>query len=277
MAENNEKTLTEIYKALKKNEKIDTGRFSPSFLLSLFDFGYLKTRPSKTDKVLWEECFECKYPIYPSDITKKAEKKLREFVKRRKDEEKEEKEWREQRAERGFSDEDTWNIYAWFLDIMPKMLQQMRDNLHGFPGGTMFGLDKAVSETAIDDDAEKEPGLIKWEQTLDRMIFLLKEMNEDTCSYENPYEDEYFKMEEAFRKEYGIFGDGLKTEEEKAEEEKTGSHRMYFPTDFPDLFPHAAEIWNNYILHEAYKKHYADNCKEEFFHLFSQNFWDLWD
>lgn len=33
----------------------------------------------------------------------------------------------------GFSREDTWDIGSWFCEIMPKMLQYLRLNTHGYP------------------------------------------------------------------------------------------------------------------------------------------------
>ena len=74
-----------------------------------------------------------------------------------------------QRYKRKFADVDVWNINTWFLDIMPKMLMQLKDERYGYPYG-------------MTDD--------EWERVLGRMIFCFTEANEDTCSMKNEYEDQ---------------------------------------------------------------------------------------
>lgn len=74
--------------------------------------------------------------------------------------------WKGQRFKRGYSDCDTWNIDNWFLTIMPKMLQDLKDNLHGHP---------------VEMNQEE------WENLLDKMIYCFKEANEDTCSKINEF------------------------------------------------------------------------------------------
>lgn len=274
-----QETLLELYEKIKNGEEIDTGYLSAKFISDCFHFGFLKEKPSKKHQKWFKDAFECDYPVYPSDIPKKVKKELTKYIKDRKEDEKREEKWKQQRYKRGYSDCDCWNIYSWFLDIMPKMLQQMRDDLHGFPSrlSVICQNNQAVSNTVLDENAEEEPGFTKWKETLDRMIFLLKEMNEETCSYENPYEKDYYKMNVDFHKKYGIFGEGLKSDEEKEEEKKKHSSRAYFPTDFPELYPNAKDLSHQYFNHEIYKNIYMNKCREEFFNLFSQHFYDLWD
>ena len=52
---------------------------------------------------------------------------------------------------------------------------------------------------------------------------------------------------------------------------------MYFPTDFPDRYPTAQEINDKYFEYERKIFEYRDQCKKEFFELFSEYFWQLWD
>ena len=84
--------------------------------------------------------------------------------------------YRVQRALRGWADCDAWNIDTWFLEVMPQILQNLKDNLHTHPG-TMT-------------EAE-------WNSILGTMIFLLSEMNEDTCSQRNDTSDNFFYRERA--------------------------------------------------------------------------------
>lgn len=72
--------------------------------------------------------------------------------------------YRFQRAFRGWADCDTWDMDFWFMEVMKPMLQHLRDTHQGHPG--------ELTEEA-------------WNVVLDRMIFLLTEMDENTCSQQN--------------------------------------------------------------------------------------------
>ena len=139
-----------------------------------------------------------------------------------------------QRLIRGYSDYDVWDIDLWFLNVMPQMLKQLKDTTHSaplLPGTTM--------ETCHEE----------WERILDRMIFLLNEMDEDKCSYKNPYEEEW---EKGIEERFASMVDGGRTPQDK------------------ELF----EKWRG---EEQNKYKYIQLCKEEFFDLFSKYFYSLWD
>lgn len=69
-----------------------------------------------------------------------------------------------QRASRGWADCDAWNIDTWFLKVMPQILQHLKDNMYTHP--------VTITEA-------------EWNSILGTMIFLLSEMDEDTCSQKN--------------------------------------------------------------------------------------------
>ena len=46
--------------------------------------------------------------------------------------------WKIQRFKRGYADVDVWNFETWFLDTIPKMLNQLKKQLHGCPIGMEF-------------------------------------------------------------------------------------------------------------------------------------------
>lgn len=69
--------------------------------------------------------------------------------------------YRFQRAFRGWADCDTWDMDFWFMEVMKPMLQHLRDTHTSHPGN--------LTEEA-------------WNVVLNRMIFLLNEMDENTCS-----------------------------------------------------------------------------------------------
>lgn len=85
-----------------------------------------------------------------------------------------------QRITKGYCDKDLWNIDGWFMDIMPNMLQQFKENRHGSPG--ILGTDYVNADgIRCNDTCHQE-----WDEILDKMIFLFREMNEETCQKKNP-------------------------------------------------------------------------------------------
>ena len=46
--------------------------------------------------------------------------------------------WKIQRFKRGYADVDVWDFETWFLDIIPKMLTQLKKELHGCPINMQF-------------------------------------------------------------------------------------------------------------------------------------------
>lgn len=79
--------------------------------------------------------------------------------------------YRFQRAFRGWADYDVLSMDTWFMEVIPQMLQYQRDC--------------KVSTPVFDVDESYEENREKWDQILDKMIFLCQEMNEDTCSKKN--------------------------------------------------------------------------------------------
>ena len=115
--------------------------------------------------------------------------------------------YRTQRACRGWADCDTWSIDMWFLEVVPQMLGHLRENRCSQPA-------HMTSE--------------EWNSILGAMIFLLNEMNEETCSQQNDIE---------------------------------------YTSDNADKF----------LARERELSNYMDHCKDEFFKMFSEHFYDLWD
>lgn len=192
------------------------------------------------------------------------------FELRRKEDEKFEDKMRQQRYERGYSDRDVWNINTWFISTLKPMLIQLRKDHAGSPAflGKNYQNENGIW---VNDTCHEE-----WDKILDRMIFLLGEMDEETCTKTNPYDEEMDKARNEFHEKYGFFGEGLKSEEEKAAEEKSGLKRMYFPSDEPGR-EDVNELTDKWLAENQAIDKYRDDCKNEFFELFSKYFWNLWD
>lgn len=123
-----------------------------------------------------------------------------------------------QRATRGYADYDVWAIDDWFMAIMPNMLTDLKEKSVGTP---YFG-------HGVEEDSKI------WDSILDKMIYLLKEMNEDTSSQQNEFFD------------------------------------AYVVSDNP-------QICQAYRSRQAEVDRYLETCKNEFFSLFTEHFYKLWD
>ncbi len=197
--------------------------------------------------------------------------------------------YRCQRAGRGWSVKDTWSVYSWFSQIMPQMLEYLKENHLGFPGILIeeyleahgSELNMTYGEYNIwPDDKESEGYKLRekinetcarrWSEILDRMIFLLRETDDCTCTVKNPYEEEYGRIREEFTKKYGFFGEKLLKPEDVSPD---GATRYYSPSDLPE-YKDTAEL---YYKECAKIDEYRDRCKTEAIDLFNKWFWDLWD
>ena len=149
-----------------------------------------------------------------------------------------------QRVKYGYCDRDVWSIDYWFLNVVPSMLEDLRDNAHGCP--PRGRLDAKI----LDGDDMGE-----WKKILSEMVFLFREANEETCLRLNSYEDEYQKARDEFE-----------------EKEKGLTKRDIFQN-----MPENKDIVDKY-LDESHKiTAYRAECKDKAFLLFAKYFFDLWD
>ena len=253
----------EIRNEQELTEKID------KLIVDCYHYKIFKEKASARYKKEFKDDFERDYPVYVSDITKKLASRLRGRISFYKEEEAYQAKDRQQRAKRGDADTDVWNMNDWFMDTISPMLKQFRKKHNGVPSTFLPSM--------MCSDEEREVANAKWEQILDRMIFLINEMDQEKCSMKNPYSRVYHSVQTRFRRDLGWFGDKAKSDEELKKEKEKDSYRMYFPTDFPDRYPTAQEINDKYFEYERKIFEYRDQCKKEFFELFSEYFWQLWD
>ena len=165
--------------------------------------------------------------------------------------------WSHQRIWKGYCDYDLFSIDDWFTKIMPNMLKEFKKNRHSSPvGSNCIAHAIFMNEEERDQDFHSE-----WDKVLERMIFLLGEMDDATCSQQNPYEDEYFEVVHKLMKKPVENADGT------------------FTRRYPNLadYPEYRELEEKYDEEEHRVNMYRQNCKEEFFKLFDECFYDLWD
>ena len=165
-----------------------------------------------------------------------------------------------QRVRYGYDEVATWEVTTWFLNVVPNIIHELRVNTHGYPS-SMEGA----------TDAEKSAS---WNKILRRMELLFREANEETCRKKNSYQDEYDAAYEAFTKEYGAFGEKLRTKADIAMEKKGHWHRMYSMSDVKGYY---ADIAEKYYEEEKTIDEYRSECLKKGLKLFSKHFQDLWD
>ena len=172
-----------------------------------------------------------------------------------------------QRIVRGYCNMDVWGLSSWFLSLMPVMLQQFRDTHVGSPAS--LGENYVNSEGIwVNDKCHEE-----WDKILDKMIYLFREANEETCERKNPYDDEHSRITEEFTKNYGLFGRKLETEQQKAEANLTGAHTIHFPDEI-DEYTDTCKKW---LEEEKAIDQYREESKNAAFELFVKWFDSLWD
>lgn len=161
----------------------------------------------------------------------------------------------------------SWGVDMWFQETMRHILTELRDNLQGTPCAEIK--DGFIPQSEEDWKVQEK----LWRDTLDEMIFLLGEMNEETCSIQNPYDDEWSKSFAEFAYKYGLLGQKLATPEELEEYEKTGCRRLHMPDELPEY----KEIMDNHRLKEDELELYRAECKDKFMDMFKKYYYYLWD
>jgi hypothetical protein len=165
-----------------------------------------------------------------------------------------------QRAVYGYSYQDLWSIEHWFMEMMPKMLRDFKKNLHGCP----------AHFTVREDGTEYqsfEQGMKEWEAVIDRMIFCFTEMNEDTCSMKNEFEDEWHRQISKPRE-----GKKVKDWFEQCDTDESGAplYRMIQGEVEP-------ELERNFRKKQKEILDYQNTMKDEGLDLMKKYFWNLWD
>jgi len=176
--------------------------------------------------------------------------------------------WSRQRIFHGYADCDVWSIYDFLQMLMPEMLQDLKDRRHGSPAflGEIYTNEEGY---LVNDTCHEE-----WDKILDRMIFLWREIYEDTCSKKNPYEDEYMKAFSEFCDKYGFLGQKLQTPEELENNKiRGGGGTMHSMDELPEY----KEIYTKHYEEDKKLEEYRSECKDKAIDMLKEYFFCLWD
>ena len=202
----------------------------------------------------------------------------------------ENREQAKERATLGFCRRDVWEIDTWFLHIMPRMIEKLRDTHLGFP--TIFieeyyELNKENISLSKNDfcnyvyynDYENLYNEVdkwcnnRWIEILNKMVFLFDECNDEKCTMKNEYYEEYLKMRKDFDKKYGYSGEKLRTQEELKSDKKTGNLTNHSMSELPEY----KNMLEKYFEREGEIDKYKTKCKKEALKMFIKYFDNLWD
>lgn len=239
--------------------------------------------------------------IYYKDLSDSKAEEIYHLILRKIKEEEFEEKMKKQRYNKGYSDQDVWNFNFWFTDIIPKMLKELADNHNGYPSEfdrEYFKKHKNELYTnkyrewisySVDKEhlkQKKKASRIcnkEWTDVLNKLSFLAKEMDEQTCSMRKKYDillQEWADVGDEFEKKYGHFGDKLKSEAELKEEKDSGLYTWKTATDLPKNDPLRKLYEKKFKALNEYERKmfkYRNECKNEFFDLMKKYFWNLWD
>lgn len=107
-------------------------------------------------------------------------------------------------------------MFSFLQTLIPDMLQTLKDTRTGSPGylGENYTNENGI---LVNDTCHEE-----WNCILDKMIFLWREAEKDTCSQKNPFDEAHSKAMDEFTERFGLFGNKLQTEKELEENRKRG-------------------------------------------------------
>lgn len=195
-----------------------------------------------------------------------------------------------ERAKLGFCGRDVWEIDTWFLHIMPRMIERLRDHHFGFPTiltEEYYELNKENISLSKNDfcnhvyynDYENLYNEVdkwcnnRWIEILNKMVFLFDECNDEKCTMKNEYYEEYLKMRKDFDKKYGYSGEKLRTQEELKSDKKTGNLTNHSMSELPEY----KNMLEKYFEREGEIDKYKTKCKKEALKMFIKYFDNLWD
>ncbi len=249
--------------AVKKEEKTELEQF----IIDCINYKII-VNDTKANREWFKDCYKGKFPVYLEDLTMQHVKQFKAMIRSHKKDEAYEEKLRMQKYKKGYSDKDVYNFCYEFVETMPKILKDFKKKKLAY-----WELDENLHRITDANAHEKEDLYIsRVDQVLDRMIFLLNEMNEDKCSMKNIYKKEHWEIEKSQMKKQG-YSDIYEAMTDTEGPDSEGYHRMKY---HPEYSKEEEELNRKYFDYECKIHEYRMKCTDEFFDLLKEHFWDLW-
>lgn len=165
--------------------------------------------------------------------------------------------WSKQRISRGYADYDIWNMYYHIQELMPEMLETLKNDRVGSP----IIIYEDGNKTIIGEDTHK-----LYDEFLDKIIFHWRESVEDTCQVKNEYEQDYINACEQIEQNKGVFEDTI-------DENGKRALKMNFVGDDPRY----EELYKLYSSRDDELEKYREDNMKKAMDLMRDNFFSFWD
>lgn len=190
--------------------------------------------------------------------------------------------WKKQRRERGFSDQDIFEIDSWFLKIIPRMIEELVKLNTGVP---TFLVERYLDDNHLNEfELTKEQHSKMLDECLKEWTFILLKMKnsflearKETCSYKNKYEDEYSKAFDDYLNKYGWNGSKIKNNPYIIR--NSDGSEFYDILNNPYLMEKLdqyKDIYKLYYEEEKKIEQHINKARKEALEMFTKYFDDLW-
>lgn len=141
----------------------------------------------------WLKAVENKRKIERKKMTPEQKKKEKErLAKEKLKDKKREEKWANQRKKKGYSDCDLWNVDLWFLDIFPKMLDELIEIRHGWQPRLGYKIEnKKLVKTKEDITPKQEKEVLKYLSNGFKMLNVYQNMED--LDYKQNYIRKFYK------------------------------------------------------------------------------------
>ena len=196
-----------------------------------------------------------------------------------------------QRARKKYSNDMCWDLQYTLLEILPKMIETLRQGKHSYPELEFEEIDSLPHDWVQNalKELEKERNLedydkpdikdqfTRWHLILKRISYCLMQADETQTEIKNKYQREYDKqlwgIEDWEEDKKLSVKEWFKKHTYVSKRDENGKPVLH-TFDFKEVDP---ELKKNYFDESRRIDEYRDNMKTEAFNLINKYFWHLWD
>ena len=199
-----------------------------------------------------------------------------------------ERKYRRQRAKNKYSMDMCFNLNYSLLEILPKMIEELREMKNGYPMDMKFEevdsypiefkaycirkLEEEFKEADF-DKPDLDDDFTRWQIILMRIIYCLQQSDENQTEIENMYYEEFHRQSWLDISKTKNFKEFWNTIAKPIKYDEKGKPKLY------QLIQNKVdpELKENYFKEVEKINKYRDDMKTEAFNLINKYFWCLWD